>query len=332
MILTGDIGGTKTNIAIISPDAGPRQTLVTKTYASDEYDSLETIITEFLREQSEDDNGLHRACFGVAGPVIKGHAKTTNLPWEIDEKRIAKKCGVSNVKLLNDLEAAAYGILSLKKEDIVTLNKGKPAQEGVIAVIAPGTGLGEAFLAWDRDSYRAYPTEGGHTDFGPQNEREIELLRYLMKSHKHVSYEWVCSGIGIPNIYNFLRDSGYAEEPEWLARALAHTDDPTPQISNAAYKQDDPVDLCVQTMEMFVSILGAEAGNLALKTLPTGGVYIGGGIPPRMLRPLQEGQFMKAFLSKGRFNSLLESLPVHVILNPQTALIGASYYALERMV
>jgi glucokinase len=196
-------------------------------------------------------------------------------------------------------------------------------------VIAPGTGLGQAFLTWDGGRYYAHPSEGGHTDFAPSDDTEIALLRYLMRRFDHVSYEWVCSGMGIPNIYNFFKDSGYVPEPDWLAAELAAADDPTPVIVNRALERPQEAPLCKATLDLFVSVLGAEAGNLALKVLATGGVYLGGGIPPRILPALQDGRFMRAFLRKGRFGRLLERVPVHVILNPKSALMGAAVFGLE---
>lgn len=328
MLLAGDIGGTKTNLAIYSPDQGPRTPLVEATFPSDEYPSLQAIAQEFL---SRTQYQIKWASFGVAGPVVDGHVKTTNLPWEMDEAELRQALKLERVFLLNDLESVANAIPRLELEDIYTLNQGHRVEHGAIAVIAPGTGLGEGFLTWDGAHYRAYPSEGGHTDFGPSNETEIELLRYLMKRYEHVSYEWVCSGMGIPNIYAFFKDSGYATEPDWLREKLEAADDPTPIIVNAALQDDKGCELCEATLNTFVSVLGAEAGNLALKLLATGGVYLGGGIPPRILPALRDGRFMKAYLRKGRFANLLERMPVHVILNAKAGLLGAAGYGLEQV-
>ncbi len=211
------------------------------------------------------------------------------------------------------------------------MNEGQAAPKGAIAVIAPGTGLGEAFLTWERDRYCAHPSEGGHSDFAPTDTLELGLLRYLWDRYEHVSYERVCSGLGLPNIYDYLRASGYAEEPMWLADRLAQARDATPVIVNNALDKDERCELCETTLRVFVSILGAEAGNLALKTLATGGVYLGGGIPPRILPALERSVFMRAFCNKGRFEELLANIPVHVILNSQAPLLGAAAYGADNL-
>lgn len=326
MLLAGDIGGTKTNLGIYSTDKGPREPLVEATFPSSQYPSLETLVSEFLSKVSIE---IDRASFGVAGPVVGGQAKITNLPWVIEEDRLRGTLHLESVRLFNDLEAIAYGVTLLKGEDLHTLNEGVPIPRGTLAVIAPGTGLGEAFLMWDGERYRAYPSEGGHTDFGPNSPLEIDLLRYLHEKMGHVSYERICSGHGLPNIYAYLKESGYAEEPVWLAEQLAGTDDPTPVIVSAALDSEKPCKLCTTTLSIFVSALGAEAGNLALKVLATGGVYLGGGIPPRVIPALERGQFMESFTRKGRFSELVSRIPVHVILNPKIALIGAAFHGLE---
>lgn len=329
MLLAGDIGGTKTILAIYSPDEGPHKALVEATFPSDDYPSLQAIAQSFLRQV---DYHVAYACFGVAGPVVNGHVKTTNLPWEMDEAELSAALEIPTVHLLNDLESIANAVPALKAEDLYTLNEGVPEAGGSMAVIAPGTGLGEAFLTWDGSGYRAYPSEGGHTDFGPSNEVEIELLRYLMQRYEHVSYEWICSGMGIPNIYNFFRDAGYAAEPDWLADQLAAAEDPTPIIVTTALNQPEASELCRMTLDLFISVLGAETGNIALKMLATGGVYLGGGIPPRILPALRDDdRFMSAYLRKGRFARLLQRMPVRVILNAKAALMGAATYGLQQM-
>lgn len=325
MLLAGDIGGTKTILAIFS---GPKTPLVEATFPSDDYPSLQAIAREFLKRVPYK---VEYASFGVAGPVVNGHVKTTNLPWEMDEGELRDDLGLQAAFLLNDLESVANAITTLDASDLDTLNEGQAEYGGSIGVIAPGTGLGEAFLTWDGAKYHAHPSEGGHTDFGPSNDIELEMLRYLMKKVDHVSYEWVCSGMGIPNIYAFLKDGSYASEPDWLAEALGKTDDPTPVIVNAALDQNVECLLCRLTLEIFVSVLGAEAGNLALKVLATGGVYLGGGIPPRILPMLKSGRFMDAFMRKGRFEKLLRRMPVRVILNAKAGLVGAAAYGLDRM-
>jgi glucokinase len=326
MLLAGDIGGTKTRLIIFSPEAGPRAPVAEKIYPSGNYSSLEAVVTEFLAETEVQ---IDQTSFGVAGPVIGGQATITNLPWVMNEAQLAEALEVPSVHLLNDLKAIAYAVPSLEPQDLQTLYQGNPVQDGTIAVIAPGTGLGEAYLVWDGTRYRAYPSEGGHTDFAPTNTLQIDMLLYLQERLGHVSYERVCSGRGMPNIYAFLRDSGYAEEPAWLAEQLASTADPTPIIVTCALDKDKPCELCVATLNTFVSILGAETGNLALKVLASGGVYLGGGIPHRILPALEKGQFLAAYRQKGRFASFLNDVPVYAILNPNVALLGAAHYGLD---
>jgi glucokinase len=325
-LLAGDIGASKTKLGVYSPEKGAREPLVESTFPSPKYPSLERLAQEFLDTA---DVTVDCASFGVAGPVIKGQAKTTNLPWVIDEIQLRKTLHLSSVRLLNDLEAIAYGLTMVGPEDLHTLNKGAAILGGTLAVIAPGTGLGEAFLTWNRARYQAHASEGGHADFGPTNPIQIDLLRYLHDRFGHVSYECICSGHGLPNIYTFLKDSGYAVEQDWLAEQLKGVDDPTPTIVNAALDKERPCELCIATLRIFVSVLGAEAGNLALKVLATGGVYLGGGIPPRIIPALEDKDFMESFTAKGRFSELLAHMPVHVIMNPKIAMIGAAYYGLE---
>ena len=326
MLLAGDIGGTKTSLAVFSREKGPREPLVEATFPSADYPSLTALAGEFL---AQIDLPVDRASFGVAGPVVNGSATITNLPWVMEEDHLQEKLGLGSVRLLNDLLAIGHAVPILEPEDLHALNVGKPVQHGSVAVIAPGTGLGEAFLTWDGTRYRAHASEGGHTDFAPTTKVEMGLLRFMLKRMRHVSYERVCSGIGIPNIYAYLKESGYAAEPEWLAESLAEAKDPTPVISRVAQDEEQPCPLCVATMELFVSILGAEAGNLALKVLATGGVYLGGGIPPRILPILDEGPFMEAFRGKGRFGGLMADMPIHVILNRKAALLGAAFRGLD---
>jgi glucokinase len=324
MILAGDIGGTKTALALYSPDTGPRQPLAQATFPSGDYASLEDIVRTFITDQ---DARVSRASFGVAGPVVGEHAQVTNLPWFVDAQALSSALGGVSVRLLNDLAAIANAIPFLEPSDLATLNPGQPEHHGPVAIIAPGTGLGEAYMLWEGSRYRPHASEGGHVDFGPTSQLEIELLSYLRPRFDHVSYERVCSGIGIPNLYAFLKDSGNAFEPEWLSRRLAEAADPNPVIMQAAMEQH--TEICVKTLELFVSILGNEAGNLTLKILATGGVYLGGGIPLRILSKLQEPAFMQSFTRRGRFSDLLTRVPVHVILHPQVALLGVACHALE---
>jgi glucokinase len=326
MLLAGDVGGTKTSLGIYSPDGGPREPIVESTLPSARYASLVELVSEFLSQVSIE---IERASFGVAGPVLGGRARITNLPWVIEEAQVRDSLHLESVQLFNDLEAIACGVTLLEGEDLHTLNEGVPVPRGTLAVIAPGTGLGEAFLIWCAERYRAYPSEGGHADFGPNSDLEIGLLRHLRKKFGHVSLERICSGHGLPNVYTFLKESGYAEEQEWVAEQLSSSDDPTPVIVNAALDDERRCALCNTTLEIFISALGAEAGNLALKVMATGGVYLGGGIPPRIISLLDDGSFMERFTNKGRFSELVSRIPVHVIINPKTALMGAALHGLE---
>jgi glucokinase len=328
MLLAGDIGGTKTVLAVFAIESGIHAPLAQSTFLSTQYASLEDIISEFLQQTHLT---VAEACFGVAGPVVAGQARITNLPWVISETIIEQTFGLKAVRLLNDLEAIANAIPVLQLSDRHTLNIGQALDDGAIGIIAPGTGLGEAFLTWEGNYYHTQPSEGGHASFAPTNDLEMGLLRYMLndRGFTHISFERVCSGMGLPNIYAYLRDSGYAEEPDWLAAQLATASDPTPVIVNAALDQTKPCQLCATTLDMFMNILGAEAGNLALKTLATGGIYVGGGIPPRILPALERSTFMPAFRNKGRMSDLLARIPVHVITHPQTALLGAANYGME---
>ena len=325
MLLIGDIGGTKTNLAIFTTDGSlqlQRQTI----YKSADYASLEAIVQEFLANSPND---ISKAVFGVAGPVVNGESHITNLPWHITESGLKDVLDTPLVKLLNDLEAIAYAVPHLSDQDLELLN---PQQANPIAghkaIIAPGTGLGEALLVYQNGTYQAIASEGGHSDFAPTTLFEIELLKYLLGKHNHVSYERVCSGgLGIPNIYAYLKENHYEKEPPHITEALKNTADPTPVIIQAALKEE--CDLCLATLNAFVKILGSEAGNLALKAMAIGGIYLGGGIPPRILPKLTDGTFMAAFVKKGRFSDTLSHIPVYVILNQQSALLGAAHYALR---
>lgn len=329
MLLAGDVGGTKTHLAIFSSRDDLRKPLAEERLPSAAFPNLEALVQTFLTKVALP---VERASFGVAGPVIAGKATITNLPWEMDEQHLQQELHIPAVHLLNDLDAMAHAIPALGAADLLTLNAGQAVQGGTIALIAPGTGLGEAFLTWNGAHYQAYPSEGGHTDFAPTNDLEIELLRYLMQRYEHVSYEHVCSGVGLPNIYTFLRNrTPELAEPAWLTEQLATIRDINPIIIAAAISDLPPCKLCKETISTFVSILGAECGNMALKLLATGGVYIGGGIPPRILPFFQDGIFMPSFQRKGRLSSVLAPMPVHVVLNATMALIGAALHGFEEM-
>jgi glucokinase len=326
MLLAGDIGGTKTNLAIFSIKDELRTPLKEGTFPSAHYASLAELIRAFFADSTFP---IERACFGVPGPVMDGKAKITNLPWILEEQQLQDELGIPSVCLLNDLMAMAHAVPLLEAADLATLNVGEPDPHDTMAVIAPGTGLGEAFLTWGGSHYYAHPSEGGHTDFAPTNQLELGLLRYLLDRFEHVSYEQVCSGIGLPHLYAYLKETQPLTELTWVTEKLATVVDGNPVIFQAAMAEVDPSPLCIATLKTFSTILGAEAGNLALKVLATGGIYLGGGIPPRILTFLQAGEFMQAFVNKGRFSTLLSRIPVHVILNPKVALLGAAYHGFE---
>lgn len=325
-VLAGDVGGTKTHLAIFSPGSGPWFPLAEATFPSSDYPGLEPMIREFL---SSAGITVDRASLGVAGPVLDGKARITNLPWILDETELAKNLGFSSVKLLNDLLALASAVPTLKEDDLHTLNMGRPDPEGSLAVIAPGTGLGTAYLTWSGNGYMAFPSEGGHADFAPADSIQAGLLAYMTERYGHVSWERVCSGIGLLNIYTYLKESGFAAEPSWLAKKLASSDDPIPEIVKAAMDEKKPCGICLKTMEIFLSILGSVSGNIALQMMSTGGFYLGGGIPPRILGLLQNGVFMRSFLDKGRMSGLAGRIPVYVIMNRNASLIGAACHGME---
>lgn len=327
MILAGDIGGTKLHFGLFSRQRGLRRPLAEAVYPSAEHDSLESAALRFLDETGR---RATKVVLAVAGPVLNGRARITNLPWVIDETRLRKTLKASAATLLNDVEAIAAALPYLKKKDLVCLRAGKPDRRGNQAVIAPGTGLGEAFLCWNGERYRALPSEGGHADFAPASPLQDQLLAFLRARHGHVSYERVCSGIGIATLYGFLREDGHAREPAWFAQRLSRAADPVPVIVEKALDPENPCGICVRTLDLFTAILGAEAGNVALKILATGGVFLGGGIPPRVLPFLKKELFAESFLRKGRMRDLVGRIPVYVITNPRAALLGAAAQGLGR--
>lgn len=331
MLLAGDVGGTKTNLGIFFLDSSSALKLKDNTFKSflnADYSSLESLIVQYI---SSINLKVENAVFAVAGPVAAGQVNITNLTWAINEEHLQKALNISRIKLINDLEATAYAVPFLTPDERYTINEGEPAAGGNIAVIAPGTGLGESFLAWNGSRYHAHATEGSHVDFAPTTELEVKLLNYLRPKFGHVSYERVCSGIGLPNIYSFLRDTGEAEESTWLSKQLSEAKDFATVIVNTALAQQDSCEICNMALDMFVSTLGAEAGNLALKVMAKGGVYVGGGIPPRILDILKNGLFMDAFKKKGRMSNIVSNIPVHVILDPKIAIIGAARYGFSAL-
>lgn len=326
MILAGDIGGTHTRLALFQQDADtdkPKM-LLDRVYPSRDYKGLDEIVSLFM---SDEHVPVDRACFGVAGPVLHGEVSTPNLAWVVNALQLAKEIGIETVWLINDLQAHASGIDDLGPEDFAALNKIDRAV-GNAALIAAGTGLGEAGLYWDGVRRWPFPCEGGHADFAPRNDLEIALLQYLLKKFGRVSYERVLSGPGLKNIYEFLRDAGIEQEPEWLKDELAKSADPVPLISEHGLQGKAPI--CARVLEIFVSVYGAEAGNLALKIMATGGLFVSGGIAAHILPKLTTGAFLEALTSKGRLQSLMETIPVKVIVNERVGLIGAARYAAMR--
>jgi glucokinase len=332
MYLAGDIGGTKTILALFSAETGPRNPIVETRFPSSDYAQLELMVADFLEQNAAllAENPIAASAFGLAGPVNKGRSQITNLRWVVEQSTLAYTIGIPHerVRLLNDLEATATAVPYLTDEDLHTINVGEPVAHSPIAVIAPGTGLGQAFLTWDGDRYRAHASEGGHTDFAPGDRLQLELLNYLSKEYEHVSMERVCSGLGIPNIYRFLRDELLAVEPAWLAEAISQATDPVPIIMENAADPEKAEPICRKTLDMFVAILGAEVGNVALTLLARGGVYLGGGIPPRIIPALEGLAFIQYVRNKGRFRPVMEQIPIHVIKNAKTGLLGAAYGAL----
>ncbi len=325
MYLVGDIGGTKTNIAILESSSKKFKTVFEKSFPSKESDSLRTIVKKVFDEDVRDKLKISHACFGVAGPVKNGKCDATNLPWLVSSKKIAEVLNIdpSCVFLLNDLEAAAYGIDCLEENDICCLNKGIPQKGGTRCLISAGTGLGESIIVWDGKRYKPIPSEGGHSDFAPRNKIEIDLLNFLIDKYGRISYERILSGPGLWNVYNFFKETAYKNTSVWLLDRLKE-EDPSAVISDVGMSKKD--ECSEKALELFVSVYGAEAGNLALKSLATGGVYLGGGIAPKILEKLKEGIFMQAFTNKGRLSVLVSQMPVMVVLNDKIPLLGCGNY------
>lgn len=321
MILAGDIGGTKCNLALFEQTAGTLRRVAYRRFASKDYSKLEEIVTEFVRETSANrppggPSRIAAAGFGVAGPVVGDHVKATNLPWLVDGPALARLLGIRSVALLNDLEATGYGLEFLRPSELCTLNPGAPAPQAAKALIAAGTGLGEALLFWDGNRYRVASSEGGHCDFAPRTDEEIELLRFLKKHHAWVDFELILSGRGFRTIHEFL-DAAVRHPTFDVPDA-----DPAPEITRLGLEGTCPV--CVKTLDLWTAIYGAEAGNLALKVLARGGVYVAGGIAVKILPKLQDGTFLRAFREKATFGILLEQMPIYLVLNQDAPLLGAA--------
>ena len=322
MILAADIGGTKVNLGLFEPGNGRLKLLQEGTRPSRGFPRLQDLIKDFLASVGQPK--IERACFGIAGPVRNGVVQLTNLPWKVEAGELAEELKLGTCSLINDLEANGHGLAELPPTDLHSLNTGDANAGGNGAIISAGTGLGEAGLYWNGKTHWPFASEGGHADFAPLTKMDAELFAYLTDRFGHVSWEKVLSGKGLCNIYEFLRDTKRGEEPSSLAEEMVKTD-PAVVITQAGLNGSSS--RCVQALDLFVTYYGSEAGNLALKMMSTGGVYIGGGIAPKMLKSLENGKFMAAFSSKGRMKSLLEAMPVRVILNPKTALLGAAHFA-----
>jgi glucokinase len=326
LLLAGDIGGTKTVLALVAESGGAAEVVAEATFPSREYATLETVAAAFRAAHPAP---VGRAAFSVAGPVIGGQACITNLPWCLDERRLAESLGVGQVLLVNDLQATAYAVPHLRPDQVTRLLGGEGDPAGARAVVAVGTGLGEAILVPVPNGFRALPTEGGHTDFAPQGALQRRLLAHLERLHEHVSYERVCSGLGIATLYRFLAGRpGAPPPPAWLAARLAAGGDVTPALVEAGLSRERGCPVCRRTLGLLAAILGAEAGNAALRSLATGGVYLGGGIPPRIVPVLRGRAFREGFLRKGPMSRLMAAIPVHVILEPRAALLGAARYGM----
>jgi glucokinase len=338
IVLAGDIGGTKTLLrladTVTSRFGHPPSTLFEASYASRNYEHLTVLVQKFLAKAATSVGYLPQpqtACFGIAGPVVEGASELTNLGWSLQSDRLAEALGIAQVALINDFAAVGYGIAGIAPRDLHTLQAGNPQPHAPIGLIGAGTGLGEGFLIWEDGIYKVYGSEGGHADFAPRDRLEVDLLQYLLQRHERVSVERVVSGQGIVSIYQFLRDRQFATDEVGLDRIVRDWEQgkqeipPAAAISRAGMEKGDR--LAMQTMQMFVRAYGAEAGNLALKLLPYGGLYIAGGVAAKILPLMQQGEFMMAFQQKGRMEPILKDIPVYIILNPEVGLIGSMLYA-----
>jgi glucokinase len=329
IFLAADIGATKTNICLYTFSGRLTAVSPPVQFRTADFSSIEALVATFLSGRKVT---MDFCVFGVPGPVDNGRAKITNLPWVMDEKKIQCGLNVATVRLINDLEATSYVLTDLSANDLLILSAGKPEDNGNKAVIAPGSGLGESFLTWDGVTYTSFASEGGHGDFAPNSKIECALFEYLQNKYGHVSYERVCSGQGIDNIYQFLKDRQYEKEPAWLAKEFKSAGkDPVPLIVETALDTKRPCPMCVKTITLFAAVLGAEAGNLGLRILARGGVYLAGGLPQRVLPFLKEKAFLHAFHQKGRMSGLIKEMPLYVITNPEAGLMGAARYGVVHL-
>jgi len=328
LLLAGDVGATKTKLALYDPNGDLRKPKNKRTFQGQDYPGLVEVLHNYLLDGKEK---ISAACFGIAGPVVNDRVKMVNLNWEIDAGELCDEFGLQAAWLINDLKAVANAVPLLKPNELHSINKGRPESRGTITVIAPGTGVGIGYLTWAAGRYQAYATEGGHANFAPANALQDELLAFLRGKYSQVALEHVCSGLGLPNVYEFFKSTGRAAEPAWLAQVLAAAEDTTPLIVEHALAAKPGSEICQLTLQVFVEVLGAACGNLALTLGATGGVYLGGGIPLRILPAFERYGFMDAFLEKISYRDYLARFPVHVILNPESALLGAADYGRQQL-
>ena len=325
IVLAGDIGGTNIRLALFSGEVGITAAFREAVYPSCDFNSMSEVLLKFLSKNGEH---IEAAAFVLAGPVVDDQVVITNLGWIVSEDELRVVLGDIPIEFYNDLAGLSNFIAQVQPSDLIVLNQGESEENGAIAVIAPGTGLGEGFLVWSEAGYQVQPSEGGHASFAPENKIQEELLKFMRTRYQHVSFERVCSGSAIPDLYEFIKSQEKWEEPEWLIQELREADDKTPVIIQAAIDSNRKSELCLQVVELFVQILAAEAGNMALKVLALGGVYLAGGLPKNII-PVLHNTFVEYFATKGRFSKMLASIPVYVVVHPQPALFGAACYAFK---